>query len=112
MALDLPEDDAIVQAAGDQHAEQPAGDEEPPTQTRAKRQHSRKPLPDHLDRKDEILSPGDACHDCGGSLRQVSEDVTEVLGYTRATSRRAGSYVRVWPAPIVKPLHRPRCRPA
>ena len=81
LALDLPEDDEIAQAADDQHAEQSAGDEEPPTQTRAKRQHSRKPLPDHLDRKDEILSPGDACHDCGGTLRQVGEDVTEELDY-------------------------------
>ena len=46
-----------------------------------KRKHSRKPLPDHLDRVDEVLSPGEACSDCGGNLRQLGEDVTEELEY-------------------------------
>uniref|UniRef100_UPI0032633B99 transposase n=1 Tax=Pseudosulfitobacter pseudonitzschiae TaxID=1402135 RepID=UPI0032633B99 len=62
LALDLLEDDEIAQAAEDHHTEQPPGDEGGPTN---KRQHSRKPLPDHLDRHDEVLSPGEACHDCG-----------------------------------------------
>jgi len=78
LALDLLEDEEIAQAAEDHHTEQPPIDEETPTN---KRQHSRKPLPNHLDREDEVLSPGEACHDCGGALRQVGEDVTEELDY-------------------------------
>ena len=78
LVLDLPEDGEIAQAAEDQHTKQSPGDEEVPTN---KRQHSRKPLPDHLDREDEVLSPGDACAGCGGTLRQVGEDVTEELDY-------------------------------
>ena len=35
------------------------------------RQHSRKPLPDHLDRHDQVLSPGDACNHCGGALKKL-----------------------------------------
>ena len=45
------------------------------------RQHSRKPLPDHLDRHDEELSPGDDCTRCGGKLKSLGEDVTEELEY-------------------------------
>ena len=45
------------------------------------RQHSRKPLPDHLDRHEEVLSPGDDCNRCGGSLKTLGEDVTEELEY-------------------------------
>ncbi|MBM1817369.1 IS66 family transposase [Pseudosulfitobacter pseudonitzschiae] len=83
LALDLQEDDEIAEAAEAQHAEQSADDEHehPPTKARAKRQHSRKPLPDHLDRHDEVLSPGETCVGCGGALRQVGEDVTQELDY-------------------------------
>lgn len=80
LALDLSEDDEIAQAAEDQTATAEPEGAAPPA-TRAKRQHSRKPLPDHLDREDEVLSPGEACGDCGGALRQVGEDVTEELDY-------------------------------
>jgi hypothetical protein len=55
LALDLSEDDEIAQAAADQQTEQSPGDD---GYSPNKRQHSRKPLPDHLDRKDEVLSPG------------------------------------------------------
>jgi len=41
----------------------------------------RKPLPDHLPRNDEVLSPGDACSACGGSLKTLGEDITEELEY-------------------------------
>ncbi len=81
LALDLPEDDEIGQAADEQQAEPSAANEDPTAKARTKRQHSRKPLPDHLDRKDEALSPGDACDGCGGTLRQVGEDITEELDY-------------------------------
>ena len=41
----------------------------------------RKPLPDHLPRNDEILSPGTECSACGGSLKTLGEDITEELEY-------------------------------
>lgn len=84
LALDLQDDQEIEAAADAQHAEQEAGDgaeDAPSKPPRAKRKHNRAPLPDHLDREDEVLSAGDECGDCGGSLRQVSEDVTEELEY-------------------------------
>jgi len=62
-------------------AESSPGDEDPTAKARTKRHHNRKPLPDHLDREDEVLSPGDACGGCGGTLRQVGEDITEELDY-------------------------------
>ena len=43
------------------------------------RQRSRKPLPDHLERKDEVLSPGEGCRRCGGVLKKLGEDMTEEL---------------------------------
>jgi transposase len=84
LALDLSDDQEIEAAADAQHTEHDAGDEDdtatakPP---RPKRKHNRAPLPDHLDRQDEVLSAGNACNDCGGSLRQIGEDVTEELEY-------------------------------
>jgi len=38
-------------------------------------------LPDHLDRHDQVLSPGDDCNHCGGSLKKLGQDVTEELEY-------------------------------
>lgn len=75
LALDLAENIEIAAAAEDQKAE-PSTDVE----TKSKRQHSRKPLPDHLERREQVLSPGEACN-CGGTLRQIGEDVTEELEY-------------------------------
>lgn len=76
LAFDLAEDAEIAVAAEAQKNEPSEADSKP-----LKRQHSRKPLPDHLERKDEVLSSGDDCGDCGGSLRQIGEDVTEELDY-------------------------------
>ena len=45
---------------------------------------SRKPrrkLPDHLARCEERHDPNTACPECGGAMRQVGEDVSEVLDY-------------------------------
>jgi transposase/uncharacterized protein (DUF1810 family) len=75
LTFDLVEDIEIEAAAEEQKAEQDS--DAMPT----KRKHSRKPLPDHLDRVDEVLSAGSACSACGGNLRQLSEDVTEELEY-------------------------------
>ena len=75
LIFDLAEDIEIEAAAEEQKAEQHS-DAKP-----TKRKHSRKPLPDHLERMDEVLSPGEACSDCGGNLRQLGEDVTEEMEY-------------------------------
>lgn len=76
LAFDLAEDAEIEAAAEAQKSEPAEADSKP-----SKRQHSRKPLPDHLERLDEVLSAGEECGDCGGSLRQIGEDVTEELEY-------------------------------
>jgi len=55
--------------------------EDAATTEKQKGKPKRKPLPDHLPRNDEVLSPGDACSACGGSLKTLGEDVTEELEY-------------------------------
>ena len=62
---------ATVQEAGDEQAVPP----------KAKGQPKRKPLPDHLVREDQIISPGETCGHCGGTLKRLGEDVTEELEY-------------------------------
>lgn len=74
--LTFEEDEVIAEAAEEQaKPAQPAPEDKP------SRQHSRKPLPDHLDRHDEVLSPGEDCARCGGKLKTLGEDVTEELEY-------------------------------
>ncbi len=46
-----------------------------------KAQPKRKPLPDHLPRLEDILSPGENCNKCGGTFKTLGEDVTEELEY-------------------------------
>ncbi len=46
-----------------------------------KRKPKRNPLPKHLERKEKVLSPGDDCSKCGGSLKTLGEDITEELEY-------------------------------
>jgi transposase len=46
----------------------------------------RRPLPEHLPREVHTHMPGhDACPDCGGRLRELGEDVAEMLEYVRAS---------------------------
>ena len=65
----------------------PATDELPPTPklrvdrpTPQKRSHNRKPLPDHLPREQRVHT-GDHCDcpHCGGYLKQIGKDISEVL---------------------------------
>jgi len=71
------EEEEIARAAAT-----PPGDDDKANQTNGeKRKPRRKPLPDHLPRNDEILSPGTECSACGGSLKTLGEDVTEELEY-------------------------------
>lgn len=74
--LTFQEDEQIADAA--QAQAKPATDFE---EDKPERRHSRKPLPDHLKRNDEILSPGEEYHHCGGTLKTLGEDVTEELEY-------------------------------
>ncbi|WP_027285816.1 IS66 family transposase [Rubritepida flocculans] len=45
------------------------------------RRRGRKPLPDSLPRRDveHLPAEGCTCRACGGALRKVGEDVTEIL---------------------------------
>ena len=45
----------------------------------------RKPLPDHLPRQDEVHEPACTCPNCGGAMRKLGEDVTEILDYVPAS---------------------------
>ena len=45
----------------------------------------RKPPPGHLPREEEVHEPACACPNCGGALRRLGEDVTEVLDYVPAS---------------------------
>ena len=70
----------------------------------------RKPLPDHLERIEQVLSVGEDCPECGGDLSKLGEDITEELEYI------PGRFVvnkitrpRVWPAVAVRRYRRPRC---
>lgn len=69
--LDLADDIEIAVAAEEQKAE-------PSTEPRPKRQHSPKPPPEHLERREEVLLPDETCA-YGGSLRQVGADITKEL---------------------------------
>ena len=53
-----------------------------PSPTTAKEKPARRPLPEHLPRHTQTHVPTQAaCPDCGGELRKLSEDVSEVLEY-------------------------------
>lgn len=45
------------------------------------RRPARRPLPDHLPRESVVHEPGCVCPDCGGVLRAIGEDVSEILEY-------------------------------
>ena len=77
LAFDLHEDAEIADAAAAQQEEAGQVDDDKP----GKRRHSRAPLPDHLERQSEVLSPGETCADCGGTMRALGDDVTQELEY-------------------------------
>ena len=45
----------------------------------------RKPLPEHLPREENVHEPSCTCPTCGGQMRKLGEDVTEVLEYVPAS---------------------------
>ncbi len=57
----------------------------PPAERPASAKPFRRPLPEHLPREVHTHLPGhEACPDCGGRLRELGEDVAEMLEYVRA----------------------------
>ncbi len=47
---------------------------------------ARRPLPEHLSRETRTISPRqEACPDCGGKLKHLGEDVSEILEYVPAS---------------------------
>ncbi|MBG6178802.1 transposase [Labrenzia sp. EL_208] len=77
--LSLAEEEAIGFAADKSGMLESASSDDPSVDI--KRQHSRKPLPNHLERKDTVLMPGESCLRCGGELKTLGEDITEELEY-------------------------------
>src|SRR5580658_7675232 len=52
---------------------------------KAAKKPARRPLPAELPRETETIAPKqESCPDCGGTLRPLGEDVSEVLEYVRA----------------------------
>ena len=46
---------------------------------------ARRPLPEHLPRQEAVHEPSCTCPNCGGQMRKLGEDVTEVLEYVPAS---------------------------
>ena len=67
-------------------AERPASENHTcPSTTAAPRRPVRKPLPAHLPRETKVYAPPhETCPGCGGALRLLGEDVSEVLDYIPA----------------------------
>jgi transposase len=61
-------------------ATSPAADIEQSSSSKSKRS-GRKPLAEHLPRQEVVHEPSCTCPSCGGEMRKVGEDVTEVLDY-------------------------------
>ena len=59
----------------------PAPDAEPSSSSTKGKTSGRRPLPEHLPRRELVHEPSCACPACGGEMRKVGEDVTEVLDY-------------------------------
>ena len=70
-------------------AEDIAVENEPIKTSKAK--PSRKPLPEHLPRDEQIIPPilnvAEACNECGGKLKYLGEDVSEELEYVPSRFR-------------------------
>jgi hypothetical protein len=58
-----------------------AKDDEGESAATRKKSPGRRPLPDHLPRREIVHTPACTCPACGVAMRQVGEDVSEVLDY-------------------------------
>jgi transposase len=79
--LELRLDEVLADIAVSGGAEDEAASGPAPAEKARRR--GRKPLPDNLPRRDveHLPAEGCACCSCGGALRRVGEDVTEILEY-------------------------------
>ncbi len=77
MLEELEADTAVVAATLDAPAPD-SGESSPSTE---RKKSGRKPLPAHLPRREVVHEPSCTCPACGGEMRKVGEDVTEVLDY-------------------------------
>ena len=77
-------------AADDESAEDegdPADDEpnaNAPSERTAPRRRGKPRISEDAPRERVVLDPGDVCPDCGGELRLLSDDISEVLEYVAA----------------------------
>ena len=78
--LELVLEDLEVSAGVDLPASE-ASAETPAAEPGQRRHGGRRPLPAHLPRREVVHAGTCACPACGGALRQVGEDVTEILDY-------------------------------
>ena len=63
----------------------PPQNDAPSQATRTPRRPARRPLPDHLPREIQTHEPAQAaCPECGGTLRRLGEDVSELLEFVPA----------------------------
>jgi transposase len=78
--LELAIEELEASAAADPPAEAPAATQSaaPPSD---KRKPARQPLPDHLARESIVHAPAASCPACGGPVRRLGEDRSEVLEY-------------------------------
>jgi transposase len=123
------EADQLELALEDLEADAPApptpdgGDAERDGRRRERRKPARRPLPDHLPRETVEHGAGTcACPVCGGALRRLGEDVTEVLDYVPGRFRAVRHVRARWscrscervagaPAPVL-PIRRGRATAA
>ncbi|MDK9723225.1 MAG: IS66 family transposase, partial [Rhodospirillales bacterium] len=62
-------------------AAEPIDEPAEPATPEARKPRTRRPLPEHLPRTDVVHAGPDSCPSCGAKMRQVGEDVTEILDY-------------------------------
>jgi transposase len=62
-------------------ATSPSADAEQSSASSKSKRSGRKPLAEHLPRREVVHEPSCACPACGGEMRKVGEDITEVLDY-------------------------------
>ena len=74
-----------LEAAQTESTPSPSSDCPQTTGAREHRKPARRPLPDHLPRETQTYEPEQAsCPECGGTLRRLGEDVSEVLEFVPA----------------------------
>src|SRR6185312_7026939 len=73
--------------AGIERKNEPVDTEPPAAGDEARKRPARRPLPDHLPRTTIAHDTACTCPHCGGALRPLGEDVTEVLDYVPASFR-------------------------